>query len=99
MAACRDDVKTLCPGTKGPERRKCLVDNEAKLSPACAAARADVAAKAKALRQACAADARSLCASAKGKGGGSVVRCLEANTDKLTPDCATAVRAGSAKVQ
>jgi hypothetical protein len=36
--ACKDDSRTFCAASKGPERRACLTANSDKLSPACAAA-------------------------------------------------------------
>lgn len=39
LAACRTDIVSLCPdATKGNERAKCLRQNEAEVSPACAQA-------------------------------------------------------------
>ncbi len=35
---CAEDVQRLCADAKGPERRQCLGDNKAQLSPACSAA-------------------------------------------------------------
>ncbi|MGE0698776.1 MAG: hypothetical protein AB7O57_06755 [Hyphomicrobiaceae bacterium] len=94
LAVCRADLAKLCPDAKGPDRRKCLTDNTAKLSPECASAFGDVEAKAKAVREACATDAKSYCAdAAKKKGGPGIAECLKANEAKLTPACSTAVKA------
>jgi hypothetical protein len=101
LAACRADVDKLCPNAKGPERRACMRDNAAKLSPECSAALADIQAKAKAMREACGADVQSLCAEAakaqkgeaQGKGAGPIVQCLRANEAKLSAGCATAFKA------
>ena len=94
MVACNPDVATLCPTATKGDRRKCLKDNAAKLSPACTAAVTDLEARAKAMREACAEDVKTLCATAdKAKGGEGIVQCIRANEAKLTPACATAVQA------
>lgn len=92
MAACRTDAEALCPGTAKGERRKCLDDNAAKLSPACTAARTDIAAKAKALSIACQGDVKSHCAGIQ-PGDGKLMQCLRTNVAKLSPTCNTAVKA------
>ena len=94
MAACRQDVDTLCPGKVKGERRRCLEENAAKLSPACTAAREKVSGLAKEMRKSCRGDVQALCAdAAKGKGGEGIMACLTANTAKLSPDCGKAFEA------
>ena len=104
LAVCRADVAKLCPdATKGSgDRVRCLRENTAKLSPECATAFADLEAKAKAMREACATDVQTHCAAAgkgKGKGGDGITQCLRANEAKLTPACNTAIQARFPKGQ
>lgn len=89
MAACRSDVDTLCPGAQKGDRRKCLRENSGKLSPACQSALSEMAAKTKAMREACAADIQSHCAGID-PAGGKLVQCLRTNVAKLAPACGTA---------
>lgn len=89
MAACRADVDTLCPGTARGERRKCLQDNQAKLSPTCQSALTEMQARAKAMREACAGDVKSHCAGIE-SAGGQLVQCLRTNVAKLSPTCGAA---------
>ena len=95
LAVCNADVAKLCPDAKGGKRRACLKENTAKLSPECATAYADVEAKAKAMREACADDVKAHCAdTGAGKGGqGGVVQCLRSNAAKLSSACSAAVSA------
>lgn len=105
MAACREDIKSLC-GTvarKGGARMKCLVENKAKASAACQATIASVEtqmAEAKAsrkearkqVRDLCRIDAKALCSTVE-KGKGGRMKCLRDNVAKLSPACAQAVAA------
>ncbi|MGE0768861.1 MAG: hypothetical protein AB7L90_20665 [Hyphomicrobiaceae bacterium] len=94
LAVCRADVDKLCPGSKGGKRRACLKDNAAKLSPECATAFTEIESKAKAMREACADDVKTHCASApKGKGGSGIVQCLRVSSEKLSAACRTAFTA------
>jgi hypothetical protein len=71
-----------------------LKGNQAKLSPECAATLADVEAKAKAMREACAGDVKAHCATARTREGGrGVVQCLRSSAEKLTPACNAAISA------
>jgi hypothetical protein len=88
LAVCHADLAKLCPDAKGAKRRTCLKDNTAKLSSECASAYADVQAKAKAMREACAEDVKTHCTGVKG-----VTKCLRTNEAKLTPACNAAVAA------
>ncbi|MGD9801847.1 MAG: hypothetical protein AB7E81_07035 [Hyphomicrobiaceae bacterium] len=97
LAACRADVATLCPAAKGAKRRECLTSNQAKLSPACATAFADVEAKAKAMREACAEDVKAHCAEAGKSKGKGIVQCLRANATKVSAACNAALTARFSK--
>jgi hypothetical protein len=96
MAACRADMASLCgniqPGSGG--RGKCLKENAAKVSPACAeamSARAQAGAETKgAIKSACRDDSRRLCKDAV-KGGGGRLACLQQNQSQLTQACAAVV--------
>jgi len=88
LAACRADIAKLCPDAKGSKRNVCLKDNTAKLTPECATAYADVEAKAKAMRDACAEDVKTHCKGVKGP-----AQCLRTNSSKLSPACSIAVEA------
>jgi len=94
LAACRPDLTKLCPNATGGQRGDCLEKNTAKLSPACATAFADLNAKTKAMRDACADDVKTHCATAaKDKGGRAIVQCLRSNTAKLSTACNAAITA------
>ena len=94
VAVCRADVAKICPDASQGNRTSCLKENSDKLSPECAAALADVEAKAKSMREACATDVKTHCATAgKGKGGSGIVQCLRTNEAKLSAACNTAVKA------
>jgi len=94
LAVCNADLAKLCPDAKGGKRRACLKENTAKLSSECATAYADVEAKAKAMREACADDVKAHCAdTGAGKGGRGVVQCLRSNTAKLSSACNAAISA------
>lgn len=94
MAACRQDVEVFCAGKVKGDRRRCLDENAAKLSPACTAAREKMTSLAKDMRKSCRSDVKSLCVDATKKDGGEgVLACLNANTAKLSPDCGKAVEA------
>jgi hypothetical protein len=94
LAACRADVTKICPDASQGNRTACLKENAAKLSPECTAALADVEAKAKAMREACATDVKTHCASAaKSKGGEGITQCLRTNSAKLSGPCNDAIKA------
>jgi len=94
LAACRADVAKVCPDASQGNRTACLKENAAKLSAECTAALADVEAKARAMREACATDVKTHCASAgKAKGGEGIVQCLRTNEAKLSAPCNTAIKA------
>jgi hypothetical protein len=95
LGACRTDMATLCASvTPGRGARvKCLMENQGKLSPNCAAAVTSVAAQQRDQRAdrqqdnriACDADAAKLCAGARGP---ARRQCLEVNAAQVSPACA-----------
>jgi hypothetical protein len=91
LAACRADAQKLCSEAAKGGRFACLKQNSAKLSPECTTAIADLEAKAKALREACAEDVKANCAA--GAKGRSIVQCLRESRAKLSPACGTAFEA------
>ncbi len=94
LAACRADVAKICPDASQGNRTACLKENAAKLSPECTAALADIEVKAKAMREACATDVKTHCASAaKSKGGEGITQCLRTNSVKLSASCNDAIKA------
>jgi hypothetical protein len=102
MAACQSDIQAVCPGlpARGGQRFRCLRDNQAKLSPACAdvvAARVKQQAERREVRRtdsqagraSCRADGRKFC---QGQRGRARVECLAANQSTLNPQCAAWVQ-------
>lgn len=89
---CAADVKQLCGDVQvgGGRVQDCLARNEAKLSPACSAKQAAVAARFRQLVQefseACRRDADRLCSGVK-PGRGRVVACLLRQQDDLSSSC------------
>lgn len=90
LAACRADLQTLCVDaqTGGGGRMRCLQDNQAKLSPACADTLAELKARQQDERRACAIDANQLCPGLKGEPRRA---CFVDNQAQLSPDCAAVV--------
>ena len=90
MRACRADMATLCGSVEkgGGRKVKCLIENQAKLSPECAAAVSVGKTQVKNAKAACQDDAAKLCASAKGP---ARLQCLMSNKAQLSPACATVV--------
>lgn len=95
LTACRADAQKLCKDAAKGGRVACLRENSAKLSTECTAALADVDAKTKAMREACAEDVKTHCAA--GVKGRSVVQCLRESRAKLSPACGAAFEARYAK--
>lgn len=81
--ACRAELAALCAKTTG-SRTKCLIANQSKLGPACAAAVAQTVQVREVAKAACVVDAKKLCGSAKGE---ARTLCLEANKPQLSPAC------------
>jgi hypothetical protein len=71
---------------------RCLRDNQAKLSPACLQSIEAGRMSRKELRQACAVERETICAST-GKGRGGLSGCLKQNASRLSEACATALAA------
>lgn len=105
LSACRQDLQSLCAavGAGGGARVQCLVQNRAKVSPACADVLAAVEARGprgqrKAEREArranrpgiaCRADAQALCGSAER--GAARQHCLRQHEPQLSPGCRQAL--------
>lgn len=84
--ACTPDIATYCKGVQQGEGRiaKCLHANEAKISPACKAGMAKVAALMKEVVSACEDDLHQFCASAA---PGTTKDCLRQHLRELSPGC------------
>jgi hypothetical protein len=91
--ACKAELATLCSTTAG-SRTKCLIANEAKLGPECAAAVAVSKQTREVAKAACVTDAAKLCGTAR---GAERMQCLEANKPKLTPACLARVEKKEAR--
>jgi Cysteine rich repeat len=91
-AACKGDIATLCAGVEKGEGRigQCMKANEAKLSPACAASRAEKKAQRLAMKSACAADKKSLCGGAQ---KGALKHCFVEKRAQLSLGCVAALDA------
>ncbi|HEY6106812.1 MAG TPA: cysteine rich repeat-containing protein [Anaeromyxobacteraceae bacterium] len=89
---CQGDVWQLCQGIRPGQGRilACLKSHEAELSPPCAEEFARAREKVKGLRDACAADAKQLCAGIK-QGQGRIYACLVSNRDRVSPPCQQAL--------
>ena len=92
--ACKTEMASLCvaKGDKQPRGIRCLTDNQAKLSAACATAIKATQERRTALQTACKADADKLCPTAKDKGG-QFIACLRGKTAELSKPCADAIAA------
>jgi hypothetical protein len=95
LSACRTDAATICKEAAKGGRIACLRQNASKLSPECTAALAELDAKAKAMREACAEEVKANCA--VGAKGRAVVQCLRESRAKLSPACSAAFEARYAK--
>lgn len=97
MRACRTDAATMCSTVQagGGRKIKCLMDNQAKLSPDCAAAVSAVATKVRGGKAACADDATKFCADARGP---QRQQCLATNQAQLEPACAAVVAKRQARL-
>lgn len=96
MRACRTDMATLCGSIEagGGRKIKCLMDNQAKLSPECAAAVSTGKAQVKNAKAACRDDAAKFCASERGP---ARLQCLSASKAQLSPACAAIVERRAAR--
>jgi hypothetical protein len=97
--ACAADFQKLCAGTEGGGggRFKCLEDNKDKLSDGCKTAVAALQTAGASMREACAADAETLCASAAP--GADRRKCMVDNKDKLSDGCKAALAALQPRAQ
>ena len=91
--ACKAELASLC-ATVTSSRTKCLMANQPKLGPECAAAVAAVAQTREVAKAACVMDAAKLCGSAR---GAARTQCLEANKAQLSPACLTRIERKEAK--
>jgi hypothetical protein len=87
MRACRTDMATFCGSVEkgGGRRVKCLMENQAKLSPDCATAVSSAQTQKQVAKDSCAADIDKLCPTAKGP---ARRQCLDAKQAQLSPACA-----------
>lgn len=97
LAACRTDLATHCSdASKGGGRMQCLRQNEAKLSPECSTTLQGLkqarTGAAKAAREACKADAATLCTTSE-PGRRGMMACLRQNEAKVSPACGQALAA------
>lgn len=91
--ACREDAEKLCPGIPqgGGRILACLQANSAKVSAECKKQVGAIAAKAKEIGAACSDDIWQVCPDAR-VGGGRVLRCLAANSARLSEPCQKVVQ-------
>ncbi len=96
MRACRTDIATLCGAVEqgGGRKVKCLMENQAKLSPECASAVTSVQSQKQASKSACESDIATLCPAARGP---ARRQCLDTNKARLSPTCADMLAARAAK--
>lgn len=92
---CAGDIKTLCAGKKGKERKECLLENKAQTTQACQAA-IDKAVEKRNKKYPCAADRDKFCKDIK-KGEGRIYNCLVENTTQLSPECSAKLTAKADK--
>ena len=91
--ACRAELASLCATTAG-SRTKCLIANQSKLGPECAAAVAVTQQTREVAKAACVTDAAKLCGTARGP---QRLQCLESNKAQLSPACLTRIEKKEAK--
>jgi hypothetical protein len=89
--SCRTDVDRYCPGVDpgGGRILGCLRQHQFELTPTCQGEMtriADARDRVDTLRNACRADAESLCGDVP-RQAGPLLECLQANEAKLSPDC------------
>ncbi|HEU4385532.1 MAG TPA: cysteine rich repeat-containing protein [Anaeromyxobacteraceae bacterium] len=89
---CRADVWQFCQGIAPGQGRilACLKSHEAELSPPCAEEFGRAREKVRGIQQACAGDAKQLCAGIKA-GRGRLYACLVSNRDRVSPSCQQAL--------
>ncbi len=96
MRACRTDMASFCGSVEkgGGRKVKCLMENQAKISPDCAAAISNAQSQKQAVKASCVADVAKLCPTARGP---ARRQCLETNQAELSPGCAGVIAARAAK--
>jgi hypothetical protein len=97
MRACRTDMATFCGSAEkgGGRKVKCLMENQAKLGPECAAAISSAQSQKQAAKASCIDDIAKLCPTARGP---ARRQCLETNKAQLSPACAGVLDARAAKL-
>ena len=89
---CRAELQKLCEGIQpgGGRLRKCVQENEGKLSPTCQRQVQERASRMQEGRQqfraACDPDIKQFCANVQ-PGGGRVIRCLQDHSKEVSPPC------------
>jgi hypothetical protein len=85
---CKNDIERLCPGVKpgGNRLMQCLTKNQSRLSPSCAATIREVQESAAKEFEPCQDDRQKFCKGVSADGGG-LARCMESNSERLTPAC------------
>lgn len=98
FVACRADLKALCTGVPagGGAKHRCLEQNQASLSAACAQTLIDAKTARKAAHAACATDGNALCPGLKGDARRA---CLVENQSKLSPACAGSIAKQASRAQ
>jgi hypothetical protein len=96
---CLVEIKQLCQGVKpgGGRMRKCIQDNEGKLSPTCRQQVQERRERAKGRMQevkaACEGDVKRFCPNLQA-GGGRIRGCLKEHSQELSAACAQAIEQG-----
>ena len=95
---CQDDLKRLCPNAKPGtgEARKCLMDNQDKLSEACHKRIDEARGRQKgypARFRGCEADLDKFCKDTT-PGAGRLVKCLREHENELSPECKNRIPSG-----
>jgi hypothetical protein len=89
--ACAKDVERLCPDVpQGPKLRKCIKDKQPEFSAECKAEIEEREQRRRAFLDSCSDDIRTYCANTE-RGRGRLRRCLQAQENRLTPDCRSAL--------
>ncbi len=84
---CKAEVESICPNMKkGEGLLKCIKENKDKFSAECQERGKAKKDHFQATFEACEEDIKRLCKDIK-RGGGRVVQCLKANSEKLSPAC------------
>jgi hypothetical protein len=88
---CTADIRRLCPDIKpGRRLQRCVQEHRAELSPECKAHLEARVERRRLFQEACSDDVRTYCVNAEA-GRGRIRRCLEANEQRLSPECRDAL--------